>query len=296
MISDNGLGVVPTRDTGEGLRRIVTMTGAYEFRNLTVKHIRDLKGKRQLTETLPFYEEEAAAAAEAGIDMLNVRYDPRAPELAISIRKAAPHTFMSFVIPLMSVTSEKEALKVAFSAMECGADSIMCQCSLDFVSVMARSGVPVQGHVGLVPRKSTWTGGLRSVGKTVNEAIDIFHSIKKLEDAGAWAVECEVIPALVMKELSKRTSLVTISIGSGGGADVQFLFAQDILGDGNPPFPRHSKQYCNLNVLREKMQKMRIEAFREYISDVAAGKFPSSAYEVEVDQKMISKMIKIIES
>ena len=47
MISDNGLGVVPTRDTSEGLRRIVTMTGAYEFRNLTVKHIRDLKGKRK---------------------------------------------------------------------------------------------------------------------------------------------------------------------------------------------------------------------------------------------------------
>ena len=81
-----------------------------------------------------------------------------------------------------------------------------------------------------------------------------------MENAGAWAVECEVIPSRLMRELSSRTSLVTISIGSGNGGDVQFLFAEDILGASEGPFPRHSKQYCDLQNERNKMQKMRIKA------------------------------------
>ncbi len=277
------------------LYKIFTMAGQYESRNLTVKHIRDSKGIRQFIETLPFSPEEATAAEEAGIDMMNVRYDPLSPDLAIAIRKAAPNTFMSFVMPLLSVTSKEQALRFAFDAMERGADSIMCQCSLDFVSEMARSGVPVQGHVGLVPRKSTWTGGLRAVGKTVDEATEIFHAIKALENAGAWAVECELVPSLVMEELSKRTSLVTISIGSGSGADVQFLFAQDILGDGFAPFPRHSKQYCNLMAMREKMQLERVKAFRKYIDEVNSGEFPATCNEVSIDEELIPKIIEAIE-
>ena len=81
------------------------------------------------------------------------------------------------------------------------------------------------------------------VGKTLDEALWIYEEIKALERAGAWAVEVEVIPAQLLAEISKRTTLLTSSIGAGGGGDIQFLFAQDILGDGPAPFPRHSKQY-----------------------------------------------------
>ena len=160
---------------------------------------------------------------------------------------------------------------------------------------MARSGIPVQGHVGLVPRKSTWTGGLRAVGKTVSEVVNIFRDIKELEAAGAWAVECELIPSLIMKELAKRTSLVTVSIGSGSNADVQFLFAEDILGDSETPFPRHSKQYCDLNVIRQKMQRIRIKAFKKYISEIGSGEFPSPAHEVSVDKKFLSEVIEVLD-
>jgi 3-methyl-2-oxobutanoate hydroxymethyltransferase len=267
------------------------MTGAFGLRNYTVKDIRDLKGKRQLVETMPFSVEEAVAAETAGIDILNVRFNPDAPDLAREIRRAAPHTFMSFAMPLTRVTSEQEALRVAFDAMEAGADSIMCQWSLRFVAALAESRVPVQGHVGLVPRKSTWTGGLRAVGKTVEEAVAIHREIRDLENAGAWAVECEVIPSRVMAELSRRTSLVTISLGSGNGGDVQFLFAQDLLGDGNPPFPRHAKQYCDLHAMRRKMQEMRIEAFQAFIADVRTGGFPALEYEVSVDEDVVRDLI-----
>ena len=113
--------------------------------------------------------------------------------------------------------------------------------------------------------------------------------MKSLEDAGAWAVECEVIPSKIMTELSKRTSLITVSIGSGGGGDVQFLFAEDILGDTEGPFPRHSKQYSNLYKIRKKMQKMRVDAFKEYIKEVKTKKFPSSEFEVDIKNEIIDQ-------
>ena len=123
---------------------------------------------------------------------------------------------------------------------------------------MSNAGIPVQGHIGLVPRKSTWTGGIRAVGKTLDEAKALFQNLKDLESAGAWAVECEVIPSRLMRELSSRTSLVTISIGSGNGCDVQFLFADDILGASEGSFPRHSKQYCNLLVFAKRILSMHV--------------------------------------
>lgn len=82
----------------------------------------------------------------------------------------------------------------------------MCQWSPRFISAAAEAGVPVQGHAGLAPRTSTWTGGLRAVGKTIEEAIWIYRDIKRLEQAGAWAVEVEVIPAALLAELTKRTT------------------------------------------------------------------------------------------
>ena len=289
-------GVLPGPvDAGSNLKRVVTMTGAYALRNYTVKDIRDLKNKRQLTETMLFRVSEARAAEAAGIDTLNVRYNPDAPEHAQAIRAAAPHTFMYFAMPLTRVTSEQEALRVAFNAMEHGADAIMCQWSLRFVEALAESGIPVRGHAGLVPKKSTWTGGLRAVGKTVEEAVTVYRHIKDLEQAGAWAVECEVIPSAIMAELSKRTTLTTVSIGSGGGGDVQYLFAQDILGDGEPPFPRHAKQYCNLHKVRQDMQAMRVQAFRDFIGEVRTGAFPSRDYEVGAADEVVEGLQKALD-
>ena len=160
-----GDGGIPPRDaTKRGLKRIMTLGGAYGTRNYTVKDLRDQKGHKVLVETLPFSVEEAAAAEEAGIDTMKVRFDPSHPDLAAAIRRAAPNTFMAFSVPLVAAASEADAVRLAYDAMAMGADAIMCQWSPRFVSAAAEGGVPVQGHAGLVPRKSTWTGGLRAVG------------------------------------------------------------------------------------------------------------------------------------
>ena len=287
-----GDGGIPPRDAAErGLKRVMTLGGAYGTRNYTVKDLRDQKGKRVLVETLPFSVEEAAAAEEAGVDTMKVRFDPRQPDLAAAIRRAAPNTFMAFSVPLVAAASAVEAVRLGYDAMAVGADAIMCQWSPRFVAAAAEAGIPVQGHAGLVPRRSTWTGGLRAVGKTFDEAMWVYREIKALENAGAYAVEVEVIPAELLVEISKRTRLMTSSIGAGSGGDIQFLFAEDILGNNPPPYPRHSKQYRHLYRMKEEMQAERVSAFREFVADVKEGRFPGPEHIVSASGNLVAAFV-----
>ncbi len=292
-----GDGGIPARDAAErGLKRIMTLGGAYGTRNYTVKDLRDQKGKRVLVETLPFSPEEAAAAEEAGIDTMKVRFDPAHPELAAAIRRAAPNTFMAFSVALVAAASEVEAVRLGYDAMAIGADAIMCQWSPRFVAAAADAGIPVQGHAGLVPRKSTWTGGLRAVGKTLDEAMWVYQEIKALENAGAYAVEVEVIPDELLAEISKRTKLLTSSIGAGSGGDIQFLFAEDVLGNNPPPYPRHSKQYRNLYKMQQEMQAERVAGFKEFVDDVQQGRFPGREHVIRASEGLISEFVEAVDS
>ncbi|MDP7540747.1 MAG: 3-methyl-2-oxobutanoate hydroxymethyltransferase, partial [Alphaproteobacteria bacterium] len=240
---------------------------------------------------LPFSPEEAAAAEEAGIDTMKARFDPARPDLTVAVRQAAPNTFMAFSVALVAAASADEAVRLGYEAMALGADAIMCQWSPRFVAAAAEAGIPVQGHAGLVPRKSTWTGGLRAVGKTLDEAKWVYEEIKRLEDAGAYAVEVEVIPEAILREISKRTTLMTSSIGAGSGGDIQFLFADDILGNNPPPYPRHSKQYRELYKLKRQMQTERIAGFKEYADDVRQGRFPAREHIIEAEEAMIEAFV-----
>ena len=283
---------LPPRDAHtRGLHRIMTLGGEYGTRNYTIKHLQSLKGKMILTETMPFTISEAAAAEEAGIDTLKVKFDPKSPASAIAIRKAAPNTFMTFCIGLTKVATVQEAVRAGFDAMEAGADGIMCQWGPEFIRAVSSVGIPVQAHAGLVPRLSTWTGGLKAVGKTMEEAIWVFEQIKSFEAAGAWAVEVEVVPAELLSEISRRTRLVTSSIGAGSGGDIQFMFAEDILGNHAPPYPRHTKQYRNLYKMEQAMQVERVEGFRDYINDVKSGGFPGPEHVVKAPEGLIGQFL-----
>ena len=291
-----GDGGIPPRDAAKrGLTRIMTLGGAYGTRNYTIKGLRHQKGVRVLVETLPFSVEEAAAAEEAGIDTMKVRFDPAQPEPAAAIRRAAPNTFMAFSVPLLAAASEAEAVRLGYDAMAIGADAIMCQWSPRFVVAAAEAGIPVQGHAGLVPRKSTWTGGLRAVGKTIDEAMAVYRSIKALENAGAYAVEVEVIPEDLLAEISKRTTLITSSIGAGSGGDIQFLFAEDILGNHLPPYPRHSKQYRDLYKMKQAMQAERISGFKEFVDDVQNSRFPGPEHVIKAAGGLIGAFVDAVD-
>ena len=138
----------------------------------------------------------------------------------------------------------------------------------EMVRLLAAESIPVVGHLGFVPRKSTWVGGVRAVGKTAAEAIELWDRFRRLEDAGAFAVECELIPAAVMSEINRRTSLVTISLGSGGDADVIFLFASDICGESSKR-PRHARAWGDLATLYRAVRDERVKALSGFRAAVA---------------------------
>ena len=291
-----GDGGLPSRDANQqGLTRVMSLSGVYGTRNYTVKDLRDQKGQKVLVETLPFTPEEAAGAEEAGIDTMKVRFDPNQPSLVEAIRQAAPNTFMAYSVPLIAASSPEEAVRLGFEAMKYGADAIMCQWPPRFIEAASEAGIPVQGHAGLVPRKSTWTGGLKAVGKTLEEAIWIYEQIKSMERAGAYAVEVEVIPEELLAVITKRTTLLTSSIGGGSGGDIQFLFADDILGNNGPPYPRHSKQYRNLYKMKQEMQRERVNGFKDFIEDVKNRKFPSEEHVVKAPKNLITNFLLEVE-
>ena len=152
--------------------------------------------------------------------------------------------------------------------------------------------IPFQGHAGLVPRLSTWIGGVKAYGKNTNEAIQLFKNIKDIEDTGAWGIELECVPEDLVGELSKNTNMLTISIGSGKKADAQFLFAEDILGLSSIDFPRHAKMYRNLKKMENNVQNERVSAFKEFVSDVKNHKFPQKKHSINIEKNELNKFKK----
>ena len=241
---------------------------------LTVKDLIDLKGKRQIYYVQVAKVEEAAAASQAGMDMIGTGYRPE----TLSFPKAASGTHFQYGLAWGKHASATEALREAMQAMEAGGQSIYCGMSPHVVEVLAREGVPVIAHVGLVPPKATWTGGYKAVGKTAKQALQLWNGVKAFESAGAFAVEIEVVPARLATEITKRTSMLTVSLGAGSGCDAQYLFSEDLLGENRGHIPRHAKQYRNFAVERDRLQAERIAAYGEYIADVQSGAFPADEH------------------
>lgn len=256
----------------------------------TVYDLQQLKGKRCLTHIHVKSPEEAAAAEEAGVDLMSCSFDsPEAQARLPHLIAAAPNSFFSTATP-HGMASPEEAIRIAFRALEIGASSVYCSASPFLIEAMAREGIPVVGHLGLVPRHVTWTG-YRAIGKTAEEARLLYRRMKELEDAGAYAAELEVVPHKLASFLSSKTSMLMMSLGSGDGCDTQFLFSCDILGDYDERIPRHAKAYRNFVEEKRRLQKERTDAFSEYIADVKEGKFPDRSNLIEMDDEVLDEVI-----
>ena len=247
---------------------------------LTVKELLEAKGKRKLAYVQVASEQEAIAASQAGMDMIGTAFIPERAHFA----KSVPNAHFQFGLPWGKHASATEALRDAMAAMQAGAQSVYCAMSPAIVEVLAREGVPVICHVGLVPPKATWTGGYRAVGKTLEQARTVWKQVKAFEAAGAFAVEMEVVAANLAAEITKRTSMLTISLGSGRGCDAQYLFSADLLGENRGHIPRHAKTYRNFAAEHDRLQEERIAAYAEYIADVTTGAFPGAHHAVEMDE------------
>ncbi|MFT5465882.1 MAG: 3-methyl-2-oxobutanoate hydroxymethyltransferase [Verrucomicrobiales bacterium] len=260
----------------------------------TVYDLQQLKGKRCLTHIHVKSPEEAAAAEAAGVDLMSCSFDsPEAQARLPLLVEAAPNSFLSCATPHGMATQE-EAIRVGFQALELGASSVYCSASPFIIEAMAREGVPVVGHLGMVPRHVTWTN-YRAIGKTIEEAKQLFAQMKRLESAGAYAAELEVVPHPLAKYLCSKTPMILMSLGSGSGCDTQFLFSCDILGDYDERIPRHAKAYRNFQEEHRRLQNERIAAFGEYIADVNEGRFPERGNLIEMEDELLNEIIAGVE-
>ena len=257
----------------------------------TVYDLQQLKGQRVLTHIHVKSPEEAAAAAEAGVDLMSCSFDsPESQSRLPALVAAAPHSFLSAATP-HGLASPEEAIRVGFRALEAGASSVYCSASPFIIEAMAREGIPVVGHLGLVPRHVTWTG-YRAIGRTVEEARELHRRMKELENAGAYAAELEVVPHNLARFLSSQTRLILMSLGSGSGCDTQFLFSDDILGDYDERLPRHAKAYRNFAAEHRRLQQERIAAFKEYIADVQEARFPDRSNLGEMEAGLLDEVVR----
>jgi 3-methyl-2-oxobutanoate hydroxymethyltransferase len=259
-------------------------------KRMTVADLRALKGKKQLTMLFVDTPDEAQAAAAAGIDILSIIDPIWTPEM----REAAGTCFVQVGLLYGPLATYDDYIRAAHNAMMRGGDCCYCAASMSTITKLADEGIPVISHVGLIPSKATWTGGFKAVGKTADSAMSVFRHVKQLEAAGAIGAELEVVPDRVAAEISKRTSLIMLSMGAGTGGDAQYLFAEDVLGYTRGHKPRHAKTYRNFRAEYDRLQQERIAAFKEYKQDVDAGVYPGPEHVVPIDDKEFSAFMKAL--
>ena len=182
--------------------------------------------------------------------------------------------FVTAALGFAEAVTADEILRTAFAAVTAGADAVITGRGTDTVRMLANEQIPVVGHLGFVPRKSTWIGSVRAVGKTCRRSARPLDRFLRLEDAGAFAVECELITAPVMAEINGRTGLVTISLGSGAERRRDLPVHPDICGE-SPALPRHARAFADLAALHRQVRSERGRALGAFRAAVAARAYPA---------------------
>jgi len=257
---------------------------------LTVRDLLEGRGSVQRTNVFATTVAEALAADEAGIDIITV--DGRL--LTAEIRAAAPSSFVIGGLAFGHLATTDDYLRAACELYELGADAFYCAAGLGTVARLAEERLAVVSHVGLIPWHRSWTGGWKAVGKSVDSAVEVWSDVRRLEEAGAFGAEIEVVPHQVAAEIAARSSLFLISMGSGAGCHAQYLFSEDILGQNSWRYPRHAKRYADLASEEARLHRMRVEAYRAYVDDVAAGGYPGPEHVVEADGSVVDEFVATI--
>ena len=144
------------------------------------------------------------------------------------------------------------------------------------IRAIVKAGIPVMGHIGLTPQSINVFGGFKVQGKSEEAARALLADAKAVEEAGAFAVVIEAVPAALAQMITDTVSIPTIGIGAGAGCDGQILVYQDMLGMFSDFTPKFVKRYANVGeVMRE--------AFANYAAEAASGAFPTDTYKIKDD-------------
>jgi len=267
--------------------------------------IREMKKRGDKIVMMTAYDYPTARLVdEAGVDMILVGdtlgmvvlgYDSTLPvtmdDMIHHTRAAvrgSQHALVVGDMPFMSYqTGWQDAMRNAARFIQetnCGAVKLEGGIrSAETVQKLVEAGIPVMGHVGLTPQSVNQIGGWKVQGKTPAAAVQLMHDAQALEQAGAFAVVLELVPAALAALLTERITIPTIGIGAGAGCDGQVQVFHDLLGMYDKFTPKHAGRYANIG---EQIS----DAVAAYTTDVRAGKFPTSKQSFKMDPAALAEL------
>ncbi len=264
-----------------------------KINKITTSVVQRMKTDGEKISMLTAYDYSTAAVMdEAGVDMILVGdslgmavlgYDSTLPVTMEDmlhhtkpVSRAAKRAMVIGDMPFMSYQiSVEEAVRNAGRFMkEAGAHGVKLEGGREVAEAVMKitsSGIPLMGHLGLTPQSVHQLGGYKVQGKDDKTAKKMMEDAKILEEAGAFSIVLECVPAPLAEKISKSLTIPTIGIGAGVGCDGQVLVVNDMLGMFEKFTPKFVKKYAKLNI------DMRA-AIEEYIGEVKDRKFPNEEH------------------
>ena len=272
---------------------------------VTITEIKEMKHKREKIPMLTAYDYVTAKMVdEAGVPLILVGdslgmvmlgYESTIPvtmEEMIHHTKAVVRGAKKALIigdmPFMSYhISVSDALhNAARFIQEGGAQAVKLEGGevvAEKVRRLVDCGIPVMGHIGLTPQSIHQLGGFKVRGKAVEEAKKFLNDAHILEEAGAFAIVLECIPAPLSKLITHKLAIPTIGIGAGPDCDGQVQVVSDILGLYTEFVPKHAKQYARLAGEIKN-------AVSSYISEVKSLSFPTMKQSYTMDESLVKQL------
>jgi len=271
----------------------------------TISQVRDMKSRGEKIAMLTAYDYSTAKIIDAAgvplilvgdsLGMVVLGYDSTIPvtmDVMIHHTKAVVRgTSKAMVVgdmPFMTYTvSVEDALRNAARFLqEAGCQCVKLEGGVTVAGTVKRivdCGIPVMGHIGLTPQSINQLGGWKIQGKTPAAAAKLLDDAKALEQAGAFAVVLETVPAPLAALITQKISIPTIGIGAGVGCDGQVQVIHDVLGLFTDFVPKHAKQYVKL---AEQIQ----QAVTSYAEEVRGGTFPTEKQSFPMDENILENL------
>lgn len=203
-----------------------------------------------------------------------------------AVSRGAKNSFIVGDMPFMSYNlSVEQGLENASKMIKAGANAVKLEgCNehiLNLVKRCVETGIPVLGHLGFTPQLMNTIGGHKIQGKTADNIEKILECAKKLEEAGAFAVVLELMPAESARYITDNLKIPTIGIGAGVGCDGQIVVTDDITGKFTDFTPKFVKKFVNIH-------DVLLEGVKKYSEEVKSGVFPSDneSFELKMEERI----------
>lgn len=205
-----------------------------------------------------------------------------------AVARGTTNTMVVVDMPFMSYQiSVEEALRNAGRLMkEAGAGAVKLEGGKEVcpqIRAMVQAGIPVCAHVGLTPQHINAFGGFKVQGKSEEAAAKVLEDALAVQEAGAFAVVLEAVPAKLATLITEKLDIPTIGIGAGNQCDGQVLVYQDMLGMFSDFTPKFVKKFAEVGEVMK-------EAFAAYKKEVAEGSFPAKEHTFAIDDEIIEKL------